>query len=88
MSDNITVVGNHTILVTAFVPNGGTLKCEACATTKEGADANCTVPVPLNTVNTHIQFNIGTVNVPPFGSLFVECDMSTGGRVDSVSFGS
>jgi hypothetical protein len=86
ISDNITAAGNHPILVTGFRPNGGQLTCAACATTKEGALASCTFAVSLAVVDTHTQFNVGTVTVPSFGSLYVRCDMTTGGRVDSVTF--
>lgn len=86
VSDTITATGNHSILVTGLRPNGGQLTCSACATTKEGMVANCTVPVSLSTVDSHTQFSIGTVNVPAFGALYVECGLSTGARFDSVSF--
>jgi hypothetical protein len=86
VSGFITSSGNHTALVTAFRPNGGTLSCFACATTKEGFDVGCTAQVALNVVNIDTQFTVGTVNVPPFGGLYVACDLSAGAWYDSVNF--
>jgi hypothetical protein len=85
VSDNITVFGNHSVLVTGFRPNGGRLTCAACSTTKEGGLAACSPEISLGTVDRHIQFSLGTLNVPLFGSLYVECRMSTGARFDSVA---
>jgi hypothetical protein len=86
VSDFITSSGNHTAIVTALRPNGGTLSCFACATLKEGFNTGCTASVSLNVVDIDTQFTVGTVNVPGFGGLYVACDMSPGAWYDSVNF--
>ena len=86
VSDFITTAGNHSASVTAYRPNGGTLSCFACSTSKEGLDFGCTASVPLNVVDADSQFTVGTVNVPGFGGLYVACDLSSGAWYDSVSF--
>jgi hypothetical protein len=86
VSDNITVAGDHSVLVTGFRPNGGQLVCAACSTTKESGLAQCSAEIPLQIVDRHIQFSLGLLKVPPFGSLFVECRMSRGAHYDSVAF--
>jgi len=40
----------------------------------------------LNTVDSDVQFNLGTVSVPAFGGLFVACLMSPNARFDSANF--
>jgi hypothetical protein len=86
VSDNIQPGGNRAIQVTGFRPNAGQLICAACSTTKESGLAQCTAAIPLGVVDRHTQFSLGILNVPAFGSLYVECRMSTGARFDSVSF--
>ena len=85
VTDTVNAGGNHSILVTAFRPNGGTVTCQACAATKEGFNNGCTASVPLNVVDTDSQFSVGTVNVPSFGGIVVFCDLSQNAWYDSVN---
>lgn len=86
VAETATVSGNHTVRVTGLRPNNGKLSCSACAATKEGTVADCTLPISPSIADTHVQFTIGTVNVPSFGSIYVECGMSLGARFDSAAF--
>jgi hypothetical protein len=85
VTDTVNAGGNHTILLTALRPNGGTVTCQACATTKEGFTSGCTASVPLNVVDVDTQFTIGTVNVPSFGGIVTFCDLSQNAWYDSVN---
>ena len=85
VTDTVNVGGNHSILVTALRPNGGTVTCQACGVTKEGFNNSCTASTPLNVVDMDVQFSIGTVNVPSFGGIVVFCDLSQFAWYDSVS---
>jgi len=87
VSDYIQVTGNHTVLVNGRRPSvSSTFACAACATTKEGTFANCTPTTTLNVVGVNTQLNIGTVNVPAFGSLYVSCTLGPNALFGSASF--
>jgi hypothetical protein len=81
VSDNIPASGNHTIWVTGKGP----LRCQACAASHDGLVTACTAMV-TQALDRHIQFSLGTLNVPPFGSLYVECILSPGAIYDSAAF--
>jgi hypothetical protein len=85
VTDTVNAGGNHSILVTAFRPNGGTVTCQACSATKEGFNNGCGASTPLNVVDADTQFSVGTVNVPAFGGIVVFCDLSQFAWYDSVN---
>ena len=85
VTDTVNVAGNHTMLVTALMPSGGTVDCTACAFTKEGFSTGCTAVASPKIVNTDTQFTVGTVNVPSAGGITVGCYLGQNAWYDSVS---